>query len=137
MTHGHSLSARRVKLPDPHRISKTVPRWPRADSTNRGQKGGLRRYARIQEGKRLQRFTTEGLVEVANDCAEERAEKLSVFGRIWPSADRRQALSGELLGLLGDVSGGQRGAFSEEKIFHVLRHQLLRFLLPGHEAVLV
>src|SRR5438105_1613617 len=42
-----------------------------------------------------------------------------------------------LLGLLRDVSGRQSGAFAEEEILHVLRHQLLRFLLPWHEAVFV
>src|SRR4051812_17964059 len=44
---------------------------------------------------------------------------------------------GYLLGLLRYVPGRQGGAFAEEEVFHVARHQLLRFLLPGHQPVLV
>ena len=41
------------------------------------------------------------------------------------------------LGLLRHVAGRQRGTFPEEEILHVLGDQILRLLLPGHEAVLV
>src|ERR1700722_1042460 len=46
-------------------------------------------------------------------------------------------MGGWLLGLLRHVPWRQRRAFAEEEIFHVLGHQILRFLLPGHEPVLV
>src|SRR5438552_905633 len=42
-----------------------------------------------------------------------------------------------LLGLLWNVPGRQRGAFAEEKIFHVLGDELLRLFLPRHQTVLV
>src|SRR5712691_5250521 len=42
-----------------------------------------------------------------------------------------------LLGLLRHVVGRQRGSFAEEKILHMLGYQLLRLLLPGHQAVFV
>jgi hypothetical protein len=42
-----------------------------------------------------------------------------------------------LFRLLGDVTGRQRRALAEEKIFHVLRDEVLRFLLPWHEPVLI
>src|SRR4051812_25734 len=42
-----------------------------------------------------------------------------------------------LLGLLGHVARWQRGALAEEKIFHMFGDEILRFLLPGHQPVLV
>src|SRR5215213_167195 len=42
-----------------------------------------------------------------------------------------------LLGLLGHEPWRQRRALAEEEVFHVLRDELLRFLLPRHQAVLV
>src|SRR5438093_8568329 len=45
--------------------------------------------------------------------------------------------SGRLLRLLGNVAWRKRGALAEEKIFHVLGDQILRLLLPWHQAVLV
>src|SRR5262245_57112177 len=41
------------------------------------------------------------------------------------------------LRLLWHVPGRQRGAFTEEEVLHVLGDEILRFLLPGHEPVLV
>src|SRR5262245_51968787 len=41
------------------------------------------------------------------------------------------------LRLLRHVPGRQRGAFAEEEVLHVLGDEILRFLLPGHEPVLV
>src|SRR5215203_6674003 len=42
-----------------------------------------------------------------------------------------------LLGLLGHEPWRQRRALAEEEVFHVLRDELLRFLLPRHQAVLI
>src|ERR1700752_2722877 len=42
-----------------------------------------------------------------------------------------------LFGLLWDVAGRERRALAEEEILHVSSDQLLRFLLPRHEAVLI
>src|SRR5439155_14774609 len=51
----------------------------------------------------------------------------------WRSSDT----SIRLFRLLRDVAGRQRRAFAEEEVLHVLRHEILRFLLPWHQAVLV
>src|SRR3954468_19641397 len=42
-----------------------------------------------------------------------------------------------LFALRGDVAGRQGGSFAKEEVLHVLRDQLLRLFLPGHQAVLV
>src|SRR6185436_9699147 len=42
-----------------------------------------------------------------------------------------------LLRLLRDVIGRQRRSFAEEEVFHLRADQLLAFLLPGHQPVLV
>jgi hypothetical protein len=41
------------------------------------------------------------------------------------------------LRLLRHVIGRQRGAFAEKKVFHMFSDQVLRFLLPWHQTVLV
>src|SRR5688572_19446265 len=51
--------------------------------------------------------------------------------------DSRSIASSPLFSLLRHVSGRQRRAFAEKEILHVLRDDLLRFFLPGHQAVLV
>src|SRR6266850_2402905 len=54
--------------------------------------------------------------------------------------DEAQALGGRRersLRLLGHVARWQRGAFAEEEIFHMFGNELLCFLLPRHQAVLV
>src|SRR5579859_805270 len=48
-----------------------------------------------------------------------------------------ESSSTRLLRLLRNVSRRERGALAEEELFHVLRDELLRFFLPGHQAVLV
>src|SRR5215213_4150187 len=42
-----------------------------------------------------------------------------------------------LFGLFWNIARRQRRALAEKEVFHVLRDQLLRFLLPGHEPVLI
>jgi hypothetical protein len=59
------------------------------------------------------------------------AGPMSIFGGF------SSGLVHELLGLLGDVSGRQRGAFAEKKVLHVLGDELLSFFLPRHQPVLV
>src|ERR1044071_4752234 len=57
----------------------------------------------------------------------------------WRSSGASITLSplGQLLGLLRDVARRQRRPLAEEEVFHVLGDQILRFLLPGHQPVLV
>src|SRR5258708_22271006 len=50
--------------------------------------------------------------------------------RVWKAPARS-------LCLLGDVAGRERGAVAEEEVLHVLGDEVLRFLLPRHQAVLV
>src|SRR6185312_6353592 len=54
---------------------------------------------------------------------------------LWPFVACRSRRP--LLRLLRYVSWRKGRAFSEEKIFHVLGDEILRFFLPGHETVLV
>src|SRR3954471_16110230 len=39
--------------------------------------------------------------------------------------------------LLRNVLGWERRSFAEQKLLHVFRHQVLRFFLPGHEAIFI
>src|SRR5262245_16852958 len=66
------------------------------------------------------------------------------MARLWQRQDGTSAFRREtsnprtcLFRLLWHVSRRQGGAFAEKEVFHVLGDEVLRFLLPGHQAVLV
>ena len=51
--------------------------------------------------------------------------------------DAASGLTQDDAATLARVEGWEGGAFPEEKLLHVLLHQFLRLLLPGHQPVLV
>src|SRR5215510_5474331 len=68
-----------------------------------------------------------------------RSDGISAVRRPYQQPRWRASGSGvtRSLGLLGNVAWRERRAFTEEKIFHVFGDEILRFLLPRHQAVLV
>src|SRR6202521_3016080 len=65
---------------------------------------------------------------------------MSAVRRLYQQARWRSSgseVTSVLLRLFGHVPRRQRGALAEEKVLHVLGHELLRLLLPRHQPIFV
>src|SRR4051812_43916957 len=91
---------------------------------------GNRMNAGVYAGKKKTSGESKSCRAARNQCRR-------VRDRVNSSASRGGARWLLLLRLLRDVSGREGGAFAKEKIFHVLGDEILRFLLPRHQPVLV